>query len=205
MKEKSSEIYFLYIVETCCMHSSCLFLFFFSPHLFSRRRSINTGLLYWAASRYRLFFYWPVSRYVCGREGVSPDLPLPGTEVTDWHGGARVRKEVAERWKVSVMVVVGSEKSSNSRLAAKEVAAAWVRRAGHRETRAALVAAWREGAGSGWGFGEHANEVGIFIAPPAAKFNSKDDQATAVFHHLYVSNGRRSPNFLHLLQISNIH
>ena len=36
------------------------------------------------------------------------------------------------------------EKSTNSRLAAKEVAAAWVRRADQRETKAALVAAWRE-------------------------------------------------------------
>ena len=53
-------------------------LFFFPPLLFSRRRSIDTGLFYWAASRHRLFLYWPVSRCACGREGVSPDLPLPG-------------------------------------------------------------------------------------------------------------------------------
>ena len=58
-------------------------LFFFPP-LFSRRRSINTRLLYWAASRHRLFLYWPVSRCACGREGVSPDLPLPGWEAADW-------------------------------------------------------------------------------------------------------------------------
>ena len=36
--------------------------FFFPPLLFSRRRSIDTGLFYWAASRHRLFLYWPVSR-----------------------------------------------------------------------------------------------------------------------------------------------
>ena len=36
---------------------------------------------------------------------------------------------------------------------------------------------WR--AGSGSGFGEHADEVGSFIAPPAANFDSKDDQATS--------------------------
>ena len=64
--------------------------FFFPPLLFSRRRSIDTGLLYWAASRHRLFLYWPVSRCACGREGVSPDLPLPCWEATDRHGWARV-------------------------------------------------------------------------------------------------------------------
>ena len=83
--------------------------FFFPPLLFSRRRSIDTGLLYWAASRHRLFLYWPVSRCACGREGVSPDLPLPCWEATDRHGWARVGKEVAERGKVSVLVVVGRE------------------------------------------------------------------------------------------------
>ena len=66
------------------------FIFFFPPLLFSRRRSIDTGLLYWAASRHRLFLYWPVSRCACGREGVSPDLPLPCWEATDRHGWARV-------------------------------------------------------------------------------------------------------------------
>ena len=34
-------------------------------------------------------------------------------------------------------------------------------------------------AGSGSGFGEHADEVGSFIAPPAANFASKDDQTTS--------------------------
>ena len=66
------------------------FFFFFPPLLFSRRWSIDTGLLYWAASRHRLFLYWPVSRCACGREGVSPDLPLPCWEATDRHGWARV-------------------------------------------------------------------------------------------------------------------
>ena len=46
------------------------------PLLFSRGRSIDIGLLYWAASRHSLFLYWPFSRCACGREGVSPDLPL---------------------------------------------------------------------------------------------------------------------------------
>ena len=37
------------------------------------------------------------------------------------------------------------ERSSNNKLAAKEVAAAWVRRADQRDTRADVVAAWRDG------------------------------------------------------------
>lgn len=39
---------------------------------------------------------------------------------------------------------LAAEGSSNNRLAAKEVAAAWVGRAGQRDTRAALVAAWSQ-------------------------------------------------------------
>ena len=31
-----------------------------------------------------------------GREGIGPDLPLPGRQATGSHGGARVGKEVAE-------------------------------------------------------------------------------------------------------------
>ena len=56
-------------------------------------------------------FYTGQSRgvLVVGKVAVqTPDLPLPGWEATDRHG-ARVRKEVAERWKVSVVVVVGKE------------------------------------------------------------------------------------------------
>ena len=42
------------------------------------------------------------------------------------------------------------------------------------------MAAWRDGGlDRGSGFGEHADEVGSFIAPPAANFDSKDDQATS--------------------------
>ena len=72
------------------------------------------------------------------------------------------------------------ERSSNSRLAAKEVAAAWVRRADQTRDEGCAggcLEGWR--AGSGSGFGEHADEVGSFIAPPAANFDSKDDQATS--------------------------
>ena len=85
------------------------FCFFFPPLLFNRRRSSDTGLFYRAASRHRLFLYWPVSRCACGREGVSPDHSLPGWVATGKHEGGRVRKEVAERWKVSVLVVVRRE------------------------------------------------------------------------------------------------
>ena len=95
--------------KKCTMTSGCSIFFVFPPLLFSRRRSIDTGLFYWAASRHRLFLYSPVSRCACGREGVRPDLPLPGWEATDKHGGGRAWKEVAERWKVSVLVVVGGE------------------------------------------------------------------------------------------------
>ena len=42
-------------------------------------------------------------------------------------------KEVAEGWEISVQVVVGN------------VAAAWVRRADHLDTRAAQVPAWSAG------------------------------------------------------------
>ena len=65
-------------------------VFFFSSRSFlTARRSKGTGLFYWAASRHRLFLYWPVSRCAFGREGISPDLPLPGWEATarlSWAG-----------------------------------------------------------------------------------------------------------------------
>ena len=38
------------------------------------------------------------------------------------------------------------------------------------------MAAWRKG---GSGFGQHADEVGSFIAPPAGNFCTKDDQTTS--------------------------
>ena len=49
--------------------------FFFSSRAFlTARRSKGTGLFYWAASRHRLFLYWPVSRCACGREGISVNI-----------------------------------------------------------------------------------------------------------------------------------
>ena len=85
------------------------FLFFFSRAFLTARRSKGTGLFYWAASRHRLFVYWPVSRCACGREGISPDLPLPGWEATARHSWAGEGEEVAEGWKVSVEIVVRGE------------------------------------------------------------------------------------------------
>ena len=86
------------------------FCFFFSSRAFlTARRSKGTGLFYWAASRHRLFLYWPVSRCACGREGISPDLPLPGWEATARHSWAGEGEEVAEGWKVSVEIVVRGE------------------------------------------------------------------------------------------------
>ena len=84
------------------------FFFFFSRAFLTARRSKGTGLFYWAASRHRLFIYWPVSRCACGREGISPDLPLPGWEATARHSWAGEGEEVAEGWKVSVGTVVGT-------------------------------------------------------------------------------------------------
>ena len=57
------------------------YLFFFPSLLFSRKMVLGCRVVfYWAASRHILFLFWPVSRCAFGREGVSPDLPLPGAE-----------------------------------------------------------------------------------------------------------------------------
>ena len=96
----------LSIVQPCLEKPCCEFLlycltalhFFFSRSFLTARRSKGTGLFYWAASRHRLFLYWPVSRCACGGEGISPDLPLPGWEATVRHSWAGVGEEVAEGW-----------------------------------------------------------------------------------------------------------
>ena len=88
------------------MWVGCGGIFFFSPRSFlAARRVSGAGLFYWAASRHRLCLYWPVSRCAVGREGVSPDLPLPGWESTGRHSWAGVGEELAEGWKISVKVV----------------------------------------------------------------------------------------------------
>ena len=72
------------------------------------------------------------------------------------------------------------DRSSKNRLAAKEVAAAWVRRADQRETRAALVAAWREGGlDRARALASMQMKLEASLPPPAANFDSKDDQATS--------------------------
>ena len=84
--------------------------FFFSPRsLLAAGKFLRAGLFYWAASRHRLCLYWPVSRCAVGREGVSPDLPLPGWGSTGRHSWAGVGEELAEGWKISVKVVVGGK------------------------------------------------------------------------------------------------
>ena len=70
----------------CCSACSAL-----APFLAARKFS-GARLFYWAASRHRLCLYWPVSRCAFGREGVSPDLPLPGWESTGRHSWAGVER-----------------------------------------------------------------------------------------------------------------
>lgn len=55
-------------------------IFFFPLRSFRAAESPLTGLLYWAASTHRLFLYWLISRYACGKEDVIPDRLLGG----DW-------------------------------------------------------------------------------------------------------------------------
>lgn len=52
---------------------------FFSPASFwpKKTNSPVAQLLDWATSRYKLFLYWPMSKCASGKEGISPDLPLP--------------------------------------------------------------------------------------------------------------------------------
>ena len=97
------------IENLLCIFQFSVFCFFFPRAFLTARRSKGRGLFYWAASRRRLFLYWPVSRCACGREGICPDLPLPGWEATARHSWAGEGEEVAEGWKVSVEIVVRGE------------------------------------------------------------------------------------------------
>ena len=69
--------------------------FFFSSLLFGRKKVLG-WLFSWAAPRHSLFLHRPVSRCAFGREGVNPDLPLPGWEATGRHSRAGVGEELAE-------------------------------------------------------------------------------------------------------------
>ena len=173
------------------------YAFFFLRTFLAAWRSTGTKLFYWAASRHRLFLYWPVSRCAWGREGISPDLPLPGWQATGWHGGAGVGKEVAEGWEISVQVVVGRE-------VFKQQAGSEGRRCGVGEEsgppghkrRTGGCLEWR-GAGAGSGVGKHADEVGRFIAPPASDFDAKDDQAaSSVLQQFWISSFLIPPGIL---------
>lgn len=99
------------------------------------------GLFFWAVSKHRLFLYWPMSSYLWGRERVSPDLLSPGVGVdllarggTCGRGTDKDGRSQSRLW--------CRQTSSNNR----HVAAASVRRADQRDTRAAMVVDWR-----GWG------------------------------------------------------
>ena len=119
--------------------------FVFSPRsLLAAGKFSRAGLFYWAASRHRLCLYWPVSRCAFGKEGVKSRPPyragsrLVGTaELVSERSWPRGGRSPSRLWWV--------ERSSNRRLAAKEEAAAWVRRADQRDTRADVVAARRAG------------------------------------------------------------
>ena len=63
------------------------FTFFSKKHCEKVQRIKGTGL-----------FYWAVSRCACGREGISPDLPLPGWEATARHSWGGEEEEVAGGW-----------------------------------------------------------------------------------------------------------
>jgi len=146
--------------------------FFLSSLLFATGKFSVAGLFFWAASRHRLFFYWPVSRCAFGREGVSPDLPLPGWERTGRHSGAGVGEELAEGWKISIEIVVGGEifkqkTGSEGRgcCMCKESGPA-----GHQSRCGGCSEGWR--AGSGSGLGKHADEAGCFGAPPTPYFDA---------------------------------
>ena len=86
-----------------------MFFFFSSAPFWPHEGPLVQSCFYWAASRHRLFSYRPISRCARSREGIIPDLPLPGWQATGWHGRGGVGKEVAEGWNISVQVVVGRE------------------------------------------------------------------------------------------------
>ena len=77
------------------------------------------------------------------------------------------------------------ERSSNKRAAAKEEAAAWVRRADQRDTRADAVAARRDGGvdlALAWA---SADKAECLVAPPTPYFGAQD--------HLFVQNSKTKP------------
>ena len=132
------------------------FLFFLRSFLAARR--------YRATSKHRLFLCWPVSRVLHVGKYKSR---LSATRLA---GGWLAREgRSGQGGGVGLGDLRPRERSSNNKLAARDVPAAWVWWADHLDTRAAAVGARSEGAaGTGSGFGERADEVRCFIAPCAS-------------------------------------
>ena len=161
-----------------CFH----ILFFFVSLLFSRKKVLWCGAVLMGSLTAQTVFiclYWPVSRCAVGREGVSPDLPLPGWESTGRHSWAGVGEELAEGWKISVKVVMGGtifkqKTGSEGRgcCMGKES-----RPAGHQSRCRGCAESW--GAGASSGLGKHADKAGCLVAPPTPYFDAQDHQTTS--------------------------
>ena len=131
---------------------------FFSSRLFAAIGSQGAVLLV-GFQALGLFVYWPVSRCACGREGVR-SRPSCTVLEGDWQAraGSCVKGGIAERWTVSVMVVVGGEifeqqagrKGGSCRMGEESCPTG-------NEGRAAGGCLEGGRAGSGSGFGEHAD------------------------------------------------
>ena len=85
------------------------FFFFFLPRLFNREKVQRYRAVLLGSLQAQTVFILASLRCACGREGISPDLPLPGWEATARHSWAGEGEEVAEGWKVSVEIVVRGE------------------------------------------------------------------------------------------------
>ena len=117
--------------SNCLNVYTCKGFEFFFPRVFlAAGRFSGAELFFWAASRQRLFLYWPVST------GKSKSRPSSTGLRGDWSaqlGWCRI-KELAEGWEISIKALVGGQE-----------AAPWVRRAGQRDTTADAVAARSDG------------------------------------------------------------
>ena len=167
-------------IKTMNMMTVINFFIFFSPRSFlAAWKFSGAGLFYWAASRHRLCLYWPVSRCAVGREGVSPDLPLPGWESAGRHSWAGVGEELAEGWKISVKVVVGGKifKQKTGSEGRGCCMGKESRPAGHQSWCRGCAESW--GAGSSSGLGQHADKAGCLVAPPTPYFDAQNHQTTS--------------------------
>ena len=97
-------------LDVCCRTSEfTFFFFFFLPRLFNREKVQRYRAVLLGSLQAQTVFILASLRCACGREGISPDLPLPGWEATARHSWAGEGEEVAEGWKVSVEIVVRGE------------------------------------------------------------------------------------------------